>query len=100
MFKWIANLFGKNPAGPARNEKEIGRISHYFGHINVGIIELKGTLKIGDRIHIKGHTSDFVQTIKSMQIEHKDVNEAKSGDGVGIKVQDKVHENDIVYKVG
>ena len=80
-------------------EKLIGKIVHYYGHLNVGIIELSDVLKVGDTIHMKGHTSDFTQQISSMQIEHAEVNEAKAGDSVGIKVDQKVHENDSVYKV-
>lgn len=80
-------------------EKEIGKISHYYGNISVGIIELSNTLKLGDSIHIKGHSSDFTQGIDSMQIEHANVSEAKAGDLVGIKVIQKVHPSDKVYKV-
>ena len=80
-------------------EQEIGKITHYFGNINVGIIELTDVLKVGDKIHIKGHTSDFHETIGSMQIEHANVTEAKAGDVVGINVTEKVHPHDKVYKV-
>ena len=80
-------------------EKEIGKITHYFGHISVGIIELKEALRVGDRIRIKGHTSDLTQDITSMQIEHTTVTEGKAGDSVGIKVPQKIHPNDRVYKV-
>lgn len=80
-------------------EKEIGKITHYYGHISVGIIELTDTLKTGDSIHIKGHTSDFTQSVDSMQIEHKDVTEAKAGDVIGVKVTEKVHPNDKVFRV-
>jgi translation elongation factor EF-Tu-like GTPase len=80
-------------------EKEVGRITHYYGNISVGIVELSDTLKVGDTIHIKGHTSDFNQTVDSMQIEHKNVSEAKAGDLVGIKVIQKVHPHDKVYKI-
>jgi translation elongation factor EF-1alpha len=80
-------------------ERLIGKINHYYGHINVGIIELSDSLKVGDKIHIKGHTSDFTQDISSMQIEHASVNEAKAGDLVGIKVEQKVHDHDQVYKI-
>ncbi len=81
------------------SEKQIGKITHYFSRINVGIIELSDSLKVGDKIHIKGHSEDFEQTIDSMQIEHASVNEANAGDSVGISVSSKVHENDAVYKV-
>ena len=80
-------------------EKEIGVISHYFGKVSVGIIELTDSLKVGDTIHVNGAHDDFTQTIDSMQIEHENVEEAKAGDAVGIKVPQKVHEHDKVYKV-
>lgn len=80
-------------------EKEIGIVTHYYGHLSVGIIELKDTLKIGDKVHIKGHTADFTEDVESMQIEHADVTEAKAGDVIGIKVTEKVHPHDKVYKV-
>ncbi len=80
-------------------EKEIGKITHYFGHLNVGIIQLTDTLKIGETIHVKGYSEDFTQAIDSMQIEHASVSEAKLGDMVGIKVTQKVHPGDKVFKV-
>jgi putative protease len=80
-------------------EIEIGAITHYFNHLNVGIIQLKDVLKVGDTIHIKGHSEDFSQSVDSMQIEHINVQEAKSGDSVGLKVTQKVHPHDKVYKV-
>lgn len=80
-------------------EKEIGKITHYFSKINVGIIELTGDVRVGDKIHIKGAVTDFTQEIESMQINHQDVNEGKAGDGIGIKLKDKVRENDLVYLV-
>jgi putative protease len=80
-------------------EKEVGKITHFYGHLSVGIIELQDSLKIGDTIHIKGHTSDFTQAVDSMQIEHSAVQEAKAGDVIGIKVAQKIHPNDKVYKV-
>lgn len=80
-------------------EKEIGTVTHYFGHINVVIIQLSDTLKIGDTIRVKGHTSDFTQKVDSMQIEHVSVTEAKSADAVGIKVEQKSHPKDKVFKV-
>ncbi len=81
-------------------EVKIGVITHFFSKVSVGIINLTdGDLKIGDKIRIKGHTSDFEETVESMQIEHKDVKEAKKGDQVGIKVKEHVREHDVVYKV-
>jgi putative protease len=81
-------------------EKLIGKITHYFNKISVGIIEItEGELKVGDTIHIKGHTSDFTQQITSMQIEHKPIETAKKGDAIGIKVDSPVHEHDQVFLV-
>ncbi len=81
-------------------EEEIGKITHYFSKINVGILELsKGTLQVGDTIHIKGHTSDFYQKIESMQLEHNPVDKVKAGESVGMKVENPVRENDTVFKV-
>ena len=81
-------------------EQKIGVITHFFSKVSVGIINLTdGELKIGDRIHIKGHTTDFDQVVESMQVEHQDVTEAKKGAQVGVKVKDHVREHDVVYKV-
>lgn len=80
-------------------EKEIGKIIHYFAHVGAGIIELSDSLKVGDKIHIKGHSEDFMQDVASMQIEHAEVAEAKAGDQVGVKVSQKVHQGDRVYKI-
>ena len=80
-------------------EREIGTITHYYGNIGVGIIELQDSLKVGETIHIKGHTSDFNQNVDSLQIEHASLPEAKSGDVIGLKLAQKVHPHDKVYKV-
>lgn len=80
-------------------EKLIGKITHYFSNIGVGIIELSDELKVGDTIHVKGATSEFEQNVDSMQVEHQDIEKAKKGDAVGIKVKDKVREGDEVYLI-
>lgn len=80
-------------------EKEIGVVSHYFTHLNVAGIELSDTLKVGDTIHLKGHTSDFVQKVDSIQIEHESVQEAIVGQSIGLKVIEHAREHDKVYKV-
>ena len=80
-------------------EVEIGKISDFFARPVVAGIELTATVKVGDRIHIKGHTTDMEISIDSMQINNVDVNEAKAGDSVGIKVPDRVRQGDTVYKV-
>lgn len=81
-------------------EVKIGEVTHYFGKISVAAIKLTdGGLKVGDTIHIKGHTSDFTQTVDSIQIEHNKVTEAKKGGSIGIKVSEHVREKDEVFKV-
>lgn len=80
-------------------EEKIGDVTHYFGHIPAGIIKLTAPLKKGDRIHFKGHTTDFEQEITSIQIDHKDVQGAKKGAEVGIQVTDRVREGDEVFLV-
>jgi len=87
------------PLKKTPEEKEIGIVTHYFGKISVGIIKLKSTLRVKERIHIKGKHDDFTQTVKSMQINHKDVSMAGKGSEIGIKVLQPVHENDRVYKL-
>ncbi len=78
---------------------EVGRVSHYFTRINVAVVELKAPLAVGDRILIKGSTTDLEQVVESMQIEHKDVQSAEAGQSIGLKVNDRVRENDTVYKI-
>ena len=80
-------------------EEEIGRVSDFFAHPVVAGIELSGTLKVGDKIHIKGHTTDMELDVGSMQINNANVEEAKAGDSVGIKVSDRVRRGDTVYRV-
>ena len=81
-------------------EKKVGEIVKFFGKINVAAIRVtEGSLKVGDTIHIVGHTTDVTQTIDSMQIENKNVQEAGPGADIGIKVKDRMREHDVVYKV-
>jgi len=81
-------------------EKLIGKITHYFTNIGVGVIEItKGDLKVGDKIHIKGTSSDFEQAVDSMQIEHENMEKAKKGDAIGLKVDQQVREGDQVFKI-
>lgn len=80
-------------------EEKIGIVEDYFAKISVIAVKLDGELKVGDKIHIKGHTTDFYQIVESMQIEHQQVTSAKKGDSVGIKVNEKCRKGDAVYKV-
>ncbi|KKS21663.1 MAG: Translation elongation factor-like protein [Microgenomates group bacterium GW2011_GWC1_41_8] len=79
--------------------KIIGKISHYFGHISVAVIDLSDTLKIGDTIRIVGGETDFTQAVTSMEVDHKKVDSAKKGDSVGFKVDQKVRDDYKVFKV-
>ena len=79
--------------------KEVGRVSHFFTKINVAVVELSSSLSVGDRILIKGPTTNFEQTVNSMQIEHENVKVAKAGQSIGLKVDERVRESDVVYKI-
>ena len=81
-------------------EKRVGEIIKFFGKISVAAIRLsEGSLKVGDKIHIVGHTTDITQTVDSMQIENQDVQEAGPGADIGIKLEDRAREHDVAYKV-
>jgi selenocysteine-specific translation elongation factor len=80
-------------------EEVIGKVTDFFARPVVAGIELAGKLKVGDKIRIKGHTTDMELVVDSMQINNADVSEAKVGDSVGIKVSDRVRRGDTVYKV-
>ena len=81
------------------SEEIVGEVMDFFSRPVVAGIDLTGTLKAGDRIHIKGHTTDMELTAESMQINSVNVPEAKAGDSVGIKVSDRVRRGDKVYKI-
>jgi putative protease len=78
---------------------EVGRVTHYFTRISVAVVELKAPLAVGDRILIKGSTTNLEQVVESMQIEHNDVQRAEAGQSIGLKVKERVRENDTVYKI-
>ena len=79
-------------------EKKVGKVMSFYSNISVAAIELtSGGLKIGDKIHVKGATTDFEQTVDSIQVEHEVVHEAAKGVSIGIKVKDKVRPNDKVF---
>ena len=83
----------------AEEGKLIGKISHYFGNIGVGVIELSDTLKVGETIRIVGGETDFEQVVDSMEVEHQKVEKAKKGESVGLKVGQKVREGYKVFKI-
>lgn len=83
----------------AQTEQLVGHVSHYYTHLLVAAVELTGTLRVGDTIHIRGHTSDFTQKVESMQIEHRNVSEAGPGASIGLKVIEHAREGDQVFLV-
>ena len=80
-------------------EIEIGRVSDFFAKPVVAGITLTDTLKAGDKIHIKGHTTDLELTVESMQINNVNVTEGKAGDAIGVKVPDRVRPGDRIYRI-
>jgi len=80
-------------------KKKVGKITHYYQKIGVAIVDLEDTLSVGDHIEISGPNTNITQTVDSMQIEHENVQQAKKGASIGLKVTDKVKENDVVYKI-
>lgn len=92
----------KTAAAPAAAYLKLqvaGEITHFFPHVSAGVVKLSSDLSAGDMIQIKGHTTDFKQSVGSMQINHVPVTEAKKGDEIGIKVKDRVRIGDVVYKL-
>ena len=88
------------PARPAPAGKRIGVVTHYFGHVSVAILKLEsGTLRVGDMIHIQGHTTDFKQKVESLQVDHLPATEVGPKDDFGLKVIGQVREHDVVFKV-
>ena len=83
----------------AEEKKLIGKIAHYYGKIGVAVVDLTDSLSVGDTISIEGASTNFTQKIDSMQVEHENIPKAGKGQSIGLKVSDKVHENDNVYKI-
>jgi putative protease len=80
-------------------DTKVGEIIHYYDKISVAVVKVLAPIKIGDRLKISGHDHEFEQEIVSMQVEHKEIKEAKKGDDVGMKVDQPVKDGDEVYKV-
>lgn len=79
--------------------EKVGRIAHFYSKASVAVVELSAPLNKGDKITIRGSTTNIEQTVDSMETEHKQIPTAQAGQSVGMKVADRVRENDIVYKV-
>ena len=82
----------------SEQETEIGEVMTYYANIGVAAIELTGSVKVGDTIIFRGFTTDIEYKVDSMQIEHDSIQEAKTGDQIGVKIPGKVRKNDRVYK--
>ncbi len=82
-----------------KQEQKIGVVKSFFSKINVAAIALEADLKIGDKIRVKGATTDFQQKVASMQIDREEITEASQGDEIGIKVKERVRPNDFVYRI-
>jgi putative protease len=80
-------------------EAQIGRITHYYSHLNVAVLELTDRLKLGETIHIFGHTTDFIQKVTSMEVDHHRVVVVEPGDNVALKVVEPVRVHDVIYRV-
>lgn len=79
--------------------EKVGEVTHYFTKIGVAVVDVTAPIKIGDKIAIKGMTTNFEQAVESMQIEKEDIKEAEPGDDIGMKVVDRVRKGDIVYRL-
>ena len=77
---------------------EIGTVKHFFSKISVAIIDLTAPLSVGERILVKGPSTDFEMTVDSMQIEHKAIQRAEGGQSIGLKLSSQARERDVVYK--
>ena len=89
-----------SPASMAPPGERIGVVTHYFSHLSVAVVKLAAArLRVGDTIHIRGHTTDFKQRVDSLQVNHAPVQEAGPGDDFGLKVREHAREHDVVYKV-
>lgn len=82
-----------------QEKKLIGKIAHFYSNISVAVVDLNYKVSVGDEISIEGPSTNFTQTVDSMQIEHKNIKEAKKGDSIGLKVINPVKEKDSVYKL-
>jgi len=96
---WLSRLLGKKESAPSKKGQEIGRVEDYFAKVGVVALKLSKPLAVGDKIRIHGHTTNFTQPIKSMQIDHSPVDKARRGASVGIKVKKKCRRGDRLFKL-
>jgi hypothetical protein len=89
------------PATPVSSEQRVGVVTHYYSHLSVVVMKLEpgATLRVGERIHIWGHTTDFTQKVESLEVDHAPVAEVGARDDFGLKVIAHAREHDIVFKI-
>jgi putative protease len=80
------------------NVIKVGRVTHFFSKIGVAVVELTAPLTVGEHILVKGPSTDFEQIVKSMQIEHENIQGAEAGQSIGLKLAERARERDAVYK--
>ena len=100
VIKAAKKVLAPPPPPPPPGDR-IGTVTHYYAHVSVAVVKLDpgATLRLGDNIHIQGHTSDFAQRVESLQIGHAQVDEVGANDDFGLKVNDQAREHDVVYRV-
>jgi putative protease len=87
-------------AAPEISLEKIGQVTHYFPHVKAAAIKLlKDGMRVGDNIYIKGHTTDFKETVKSIQLDHVSIPEGKKGQEIGLLVKSRVRQGDSVYRI-
>jgi putative protease len=95
-----AKAKAKKPQGLEASLEKIGEVTHYFPHVNAAAVKLlKSGLKVGDSVYIKGHTTDFKETVNSIQLDHATIPEGKKGQEIGLLVKSRVRQGDKVYKI-
>ncbi|MFA5275472.1 MAG: translation elongation factor-like protein [Candidatus Omnitrophota bacterium] len=97
--KTVKKTARKAPVVKKPKENIVGKITHYFPHVRAAVIKLKGPLAVGDTVKIKGHTTDFNQKISSLQIDRTPIVEAKKGQEIGLLVDSRVRQHDVVIKI-
>jgi len=88
-----------SPTATKKKEKTIGKVTHYYDHISVAVVELAAPLKVGDTVCFKRGDQELVQEVESLQLDHEPIIAAKKGQAVGMKVSGPVHEGTLVTKV-
>ncbi len=96
---WLSRLFGGGRSGEPEEGQALGRVEDYFAKVGVVALRLEKPLAVGDQVRVKGHTTDFTQPVKSIQIEHESVERARRGASVGIKVKKKCRRGDHLFKL-